>query len=180
MNDYHKFSCGHTIYSTLTQLYRHSSWAQETYGKFEADHKATLNELCTISMSGPRGTGWDTGLSMFIENEIIDDTELPSYPSSKKDAIVICPTIAMAELLIDKFKNTTGNKFDFMNSNHASILITSLGSNDFLGFNTNKIIFHNYTLMKKIPLHKKKLKQVEHSLIPVISSHKKKFLIKIC
>jgi len=132
-------------------------------------------------MSGPRGSGWDTGLAMFIENEITNDTGKTSYIEEvHKDAVVFCPTHNMAELLTERFKNNHENKYEFTSHNFGNIYITHLGSNDFLGIDTNKIIFHNYTLMKKIPLHKKKLREVENALIPTICSHDKKFIFKIC
>lgn len=180
MSDYLRYSCGHTIYSTLTQLYRYSSMAQEHY-KFQqkTDAKAFFNEFCTISMGGPRQSGWDMGLSLFVENEITRDSGKKLYTDSHLDAVIIFPTMNMADIFCSRIKDRS-NKYLFTNNNHARIMVTSLGSNNFLGYDTNKVIFHNYTIMKKVPLHKNKLKGVKNALWPVLAGHEKKFLIKIC
>lgn len=184
MNSYDRFTCGHSIYSTLTQLYRYSSYAQSKFTELKnKDHKAYLNEFCTISMNGPRGSGWDTGLKLFVQNEIVNDTTKEFYSESHRDAIIVCTNKNMADLFCNNCaKDNYGHQqdlYNFTNNAHARICVTWLGSNSFLGIDTNKVIFNNYTLMKKNSLHKKKLKQVKQALFPVLCSHEKRFLFEI-
>jgi len=153
--------CGHVIYSTLTQLYRYSTFMQDELRHYDA--KSALNEICKIKIGGPRQAGWDRGLAQFIESEV-------AYYSN---TVVLCPNLQMAR--------TLELQIDSDMREHSDILITSVSSSDLKKReNVDTLIFHNYDLMKKSKKTKQSLKDAKKWFFPILARQHYKYIFEIC
>lgn len=117
-----------------------------------------LEENCTITLNGPRGSGWSWALEQFLINDC-------------KKAIIICPS----NNIKDRIEKGPYNK-EIKNNGHIFLSVDN-SHVQIRGLNYDTVIFSDYSLMKQTK--KREIQQVYDMIRLTLQYHDIKFLIKI-